>query len=77
MPDAAKSASNAMLRMGLMRDDSVQNMAKMLVKGSTNGVIEITQHIKEFPSADQQTMDLATRLLSTEQNNVEQMKKYL
>ena len=77
VPEPAQSASNAMLRMGLMKDDSVGNMAKMLVKGSTNGVIEITRHLKDYPEADQQTKDLATKLLQTEQSNIDQMKKYL
>ena len=77
VPDAAAAASNTMLKMGLMRDDSVQNMAKMLVKGSTSGVIEITRHIKDNPDADRPTKDLAVKLLKTEQSNIDKMKQYL
>ncbi len=77
VPEAAVSASNTMLKLGLMKDDSVQNMAKMLVKGSTNGVIEITRHRKECACVDSKVDALAERLLQAEQSNIDQMKTYL
>jgi len=77
VPDFAASASNSVLRLGLAKDDSVQNMAKMLVKGSTNGVIEITRHKKEYADVDEPVASLAERLLQTEQANIDQMKRYL
>lgn len=77
VPDMAAVATSTMLKMNLKADDSVQNMAKMLVKGSTNGVIEITKHIKECNETDTQVKDLANRLLQAEQSNIDQMKAYL
>lgn len=77
VPDPAAAASNSMLKLGLMNNDSVQNMAKMLIKGSTNGVIEITRHRKECKEVDGQVDALAERLLQAEQQNIDQMKRYL
>lgn len=77
VPDVAASATHTMMKMNLKADDSVGNMAKMLVKGSTNGVIEITRHLKECQETDQQVTDLANRLLQAEQSNIDQLKAYL
>lgn len=77
VPEMTVNATRAMMKMSLLKDDSVQNMAKLLVKGSTNGVIEITQHLKECGEADKSAVYLANRLLKTEQSNIDRMKAYL
>ena len=52
-------------------------MAQMLIQGSTMGVVEVTRHMKDYDGSDERVNDISQKLLRTEQQNIEEMKKYL
>lgn len=41
------------------------------------GIIDITKKINEYNSANKEILDLADNLLKFEQNNIEELKKFL
>lgn len=58
-------------------DKSTSHIAEMLIEGSTMGIVDATKHINKYDKANKDIIDLANQLLKTEQNNVEQLKKFL
>ncbi len=77
VPLTSELSTNIMLKMNTLTDKSTGNMAKMLIQGSTMGVVEMTKHLREITDADEQTKNLANRLLQTEQANIDTMKSFL
>ena len=74
----ARTAATAMLGAQTVADKSESHIAEMIIIGSTRGVIEITRRLRDFrEGADVDAADLGYRLLSIEQNNVDDMKHYL
>lgn len=58
-------------------DKSPSHIAEMLIQGSTMGIIDATKRINDYSDSDEEILDLAKRLLSFEQDNVEEWKKFL
>lgn len=73
----AKISSYIMVELKTFTDKSPSKMAKMMLQGSTMGVLEITKRIKEYQGANKEVLNLAQDLLKTEQHNVDELKKYL
>ena len=73
----AKISSYIMVELKTFADKSSSKMAKMMLQGSTMGVLEITKRIKEYKGANKEVLKLAEDLLKTEQHNVDELKKYL
>ena len=73
----AKVSSYLMINAGALLDDSVQHMAEMMCKGSSNGIIEITRHLSAHRDAEPEVQGLANRLLAAEERNVEELKQFL
>ncbi len=73
----AKISSYMMSMMKTMKDPSTSNLAKMMMEGSNKGIIEITEKINNFKEKDEEIVDLANKLLETEQNNLDNLKKFL
>ena len=72
-----KLSSQAVTSMKTMTDNSPSKMAEMMIQGSTMGVTKMTRYLGELQQIDGEVSRLSHKLLSTEQNNIEQMKKYL
>lgn len=72
----AKASSTVMLKMNTLADKTPSHMAEMVIQGSNMGVIEITKEMKHA-EVDEDERRLAEKLLKTEQNNIDEMKKYL
>jgi len=51
--------------------------AEMLIQGSTMGIVNVTKKLKQYIEAHKDISALANRLLVFEQQNVEEMKKFL
>lgn len=67
-----------MIDIKTIRDKSPDHVAEMLIQGSTMGVIQITRRLKEYKgSIDTNVQKLAEKLLSTEQHNIEECRKFL
>ena len=73
----AKMGSKTMTMMKTMKDDSEEHLAEMMYQGSAMGVTKIIRNLREYTGNDSSVRALAEQLLKTEENNMEQMKKFL
>ena len=73
----AKASSAAMSAMKLMADPSASKIAEMMIQGNTMGMTQSLRNLNVYPGKDERVRDLASKLLRTEEANIEQMKKFL
>lgn len=73
----AKMSSKTMTMMKTMQDDSEAHLAEMMYQGSAMGVTKILRNQKEYGESNPRIKELAQQLLKTEENNMEQMRKFL
>ena len=72
-----KFSSKAMTMVKTMNDPSVSHLAEMMYQGNAMGVIKITRHQREYGGTNPKICELANRLLKTEENNMEEIRKFL
>ena len=61
-----------------MTNQSASHIAEMMIKGSTMGTVQMTKRIHDLKDkGDQEAVELAERLLKTEENNIQQLKSFL
>ena len=71
-----KISSKVMIEaMTMNKDDKA--IAKLMMEGNEKGVIEITEKLNEYQDKDQEIVELAKKLLATEEHNREEFKQYL
>ena len=70
-------SAQAMSAMKLAMDGSQENVAEMTIQGTTMGVVKTIRHLKDLPKGESSVRALGEKLLATQENNVEQMKKFL
>jgi len=73
----AKVSSVVMTEMSMLKDNSINNIAKMMVEGTNKGIIEITEKLNAYDNTDAEIVVLANKLKDTEEKNIEELKKYL
>lgn len=73
----SKISSQMMTTMKTMADSSVSHIADMMIQGSSMGVTKIIQHKNDYDRSNPRITALADKLLKTEQNNIEELKKFL
>ena len=73
----AKASSQAMSAMQTMYDHSPSKIAEMMIQGNTMGMAKSLKHLHDYTQGDERVQDLATKLLQTEEANIDQMKKFL
>lgn len=73
----AKKSSEIMSEMKTKFDNSDSQIAKMMMEGNNKGIIEVTKIKNEYSNEDKEITALIEEFLQTEQNNLEEMKKYL
>jgi hypothetical protein len=66
-----------MIDLQTMTDRSASHIAEMLIIGSNMGVIQAIRSIKKYGDAEEEILDLMKRLLTTEENNIQQLKNFL
>lgn len=77
-PSAMTKLSAKMTAMAeTMKDNSPGHIAEMMIQGNAMGLTKITRRLGEYDGEDRAVRRLAGKLLSTEQNNIEQMKRFL
>lgn len=69
----AKTATAINLR----RDNSTENIAKLLIKGTNTGIIELTQTLNRTPDENTQAITSAKEYLKKEQRYIENLKPFL
>lgn len=72
-----QTAATAMLNIQSLTDKSESHIAEMVIVGSTRGVIQTTRRIRDYKDANVDAVNLAYRLLSIEQNNIDDLKHYV
>lgn len=73
-----KMMAYLMLDFKTLTDKSSSHLADMLIKGSTMGIVAAVRHIRQYENeAEKDVLALMKRLLKTEEDNVEQLKKAL
>ena len=73
----AKVSTAVMSEMSMLKDDSDQNIAKMMIEGTNKGIIEITEKLNNYDCSDAEIVVLANKLKNIEEKNVEALQKYL
>ncbi len=69
-------SSKAMAEVMTMGKDD-HEIAKMMMEGNQKGVLEITAELNNYEGDDEEIINLAHKLLATEEHNREEFKKYL
>lgn len=73
----AKISTKVMSEMMIIKDNSINNIAKMMMEGTNKGIIEITEKINAYNNSDAEIVVLANKLKDTLEKNIEELKKYL
>lgn len=66
-----------MINMQTLTDKSSSHIAEMLIIGSNMGIIDAIKNLKRYQDVEPQIRDLMERLLKFEEDNVQQLKKFL
>ena len=73
--------ADAMLKTGIhyntMLNTSTGHIAEMMIKGSTNGIIDMERVLRRNEEAGQKPVALAKQLIELEEKNVARLKQYL
>ena len=75
---AALTMSGMMLRAQTALDPSTSKLAEMMIQGSTMGTVEMTRRLHQLSDqSDPELVSLGRHLLQTEEQNIQQMKRFL
>lgn len=72
-----KISTYIMINLKTLMDKTPSHISEMLIQGSTMGIIDITKKLKEYKNSDKDILKLGQDLLTLEQQNLEQSKKFL
>ncbi|WMJ22953.1 hypothetical protein RBG61_13320 [Paludicola sp. MB14-C6] len=72
-----KYATKSMVKINTMMNHTPTHIAKMMIQGSTMGIIDAQECLHKYSSAQSCVKDLANEVLTFEQNNIERLKTYL
>ena len=68
----------ALLRAQSMLDPSTSRLAERMIQGSTMGAVQMTRRLHQLTGrADPALVELGQRLLRTEEQNIQEMKRFL
>ena len=77
----SSALSDALLRTGIhyntMLNTSTGHLAELMIKNSTNGILEMEKVLKHNEDVGPKPTALARRLIELEEKNVERLKQYL
>ncbi|HIT91219.1 MAG TPA: hypothetical protein IAC41_12495 [Candidatus Merdenecus merdavium] len=73
----AKMNTHLAIGMKTAFDKSPSHISEMLIQGSATGIIEASRNKNKYKDVDKDILKLNDKLLKTEENNVEQLKKFL
>lgn len=73
--------SDIMLKGGIqyntLLNTSTSHIAEMMIKGSNNGIMELSKVLNHNEEAGERPVSLAKQLIDFEEKNIEHLKKYL
>ena len=77
----SSALSDVLLRTGLhyntILNTSTGHIAELMIKNSTNGILEMEKVLKHHSEAGSEPLALAKQLIEVEEKNVERLKQYL
>ena len=77
----SNALSDVLLKTGLhyntMLNTSTGHLAELMIKNSTNGILEMEKVLKHHSDAGEKPVALARQLIEVEEKNVERLKQYL
>lgn len=76
-PAMTKMMANVMSDLKNMMDSSTSKLAEIILKGNQMGVTELTKEVHAYDGEDTEVLEFAKKQLRQEENNVEEMKKFL
>lgn len=65
------------IQMNTMTDKSNSNISELLLQGTNMGIIEGVKLRNQYPDLDKPVQNILNEFVQFQQNNVEQLKKYL
>lgn len=66
-----------MINMQTLTDKTSSHISEMLITGSTMGVIDAIKKLKEYKGAEPKIRSLMDKLLKMEEDNIQQLKRFL
>lgn len=73
----AKMSASLSIKSETLLNKSPAKIAEMMIQGNTMGLTKSIQHIRDYSGQNEQIRTLATKLMKTEEANIEQMKAFL
>ena len=73
----AEISAYMMINMKTIMDKSASHISEMMINGSTLGIIQATRALKKYKDTDRNIVLLMEKLIETEENNFQQLKKFL
>lgn len=61
----------------LIKDNSPSNIAKMMIKATNTGIVELEEKLNNSEMIDKKAVNLAKELIRMEKRNINELKKYL
>lgn len=77
LPPMQKTMGYIEIQMNTLNDKSNSHIAEMLIKGTNMGIIEGVKLKNRNPDTDSSIKNILDNFISFQENNVEQLKKYL
>ncbi len=72
-----KINSKVMSEVKLMKNKEDSEIAKMMVEGTSKGIVKLENAMNSYNESDEEAVKLAEKLLSSLKNNIEGLKIYL
>ncbi len=76
-PLAARIMTGTMVKMKMKRNHSNQNVARMLIKGTNTGIMDLTGKLNSTHCDSPEAIQSVKKYLSNEQRYIESLKPYL
>lgn len=76
-PPAAKAMAKMGIAMQTMMDGSSSRIARLMIRGTTMGIIDMQQTLNRSAAAEEDLQNDARSLLQREQDYCERLKRYL
>lgn len=73
----ARTMASMMINIKVNDDTPENEVAKMIIDGTTKGVTESVHKLSEFADIDNDVLNIGYRLLWVEQKNIDEMKRFL
>ncbi|MBE6949439.1 MAG: hypothetical protein E7456_06290 [Ruminococcaceae bacterium] len=72
-----KLGMKAATEMSTIMNTDTSHLAEMMIKGSNMGITNMTKIMNGYQNPDPKVAELAQKLITMEQNNIERLKVYL